>query len=186
MALQLHPGLRLNTQAWDGVKLTPSNRRMAAIMDEIGPAVLGRAVAIHEAGHAVIGLVTGHHISELRLTGNGLNHGQTSWTRGPDTSLEDHLVMVAAGLAAQVRWLRELRASRQVLAYVERQADGDQEHARLVVRDYGLDRDVLRRAERRASELLTPHWKRIDELAYRLDLDNIVTGERTIRRIVGM
>ncbi|MFJ5922736.1 hypothetical protein ACIQF6_09025 [Kitasatospora sp. NPDC092948] len=180
---RLHSGLRLNTAAWEGVTLTPSNNRMRKILDEIGPAGLGRSVTIHEAGHAVVGLATGHRITGMQLTGNGLNHGQTQFAGANAVPLTEHVAMTTAGVQACTRWLRGIGASRHVMDYATDQAAADMDFIKRTVRAEGANPSaVLRDAQKIADRFLDRYWSQVEAVAYELDLRNSL-GESAIRSL---
>ncbi|MEU8516384.1 hypothetical protein AB0C76_33095 [Kitasatospora sp. NPDC048722] len=183
---RLHAGLRLNTAAWEGVELFPSNDRMRRIIDELGPAGLGRAVTIHEAGHAVVGLATGHRITGMSLTGNGLNHAQTSYDGARGLLVVEHLAMITAGIQAELRWLDAIDASRLARDYAQRQAATDMDDLRRTAEAEGVHADTaLRDARDCADRLLSRHWRAVEAVAYELDLRNSL-GEPEVRRLAGI
>ncbi|MFF2074619.1 hypothetical protein ACFVXG_07670 [Kitasatospora sp. NPDC058162] len=74
--------------------------------------LLRKAVAIHEAGHAVLALHLGTRLTSVSVADNlgreeGTAAGRTSYEPGQITPMRNVLLVSAAGERAQDRWLRE-------------------------------------------------------------------------------
>lgn len=131
--------------------------------------------AVHEAGHAVVGLLTGHPLYEVVVSDDQEN-GPGGWVRwGPwRVPVQDHLAMIWAGEQAALRWLTESdlddRANR---IDVHSAAASDVTEIADVAGRHRVD-PMASRSE--AAKMVLKHWPAITALADALTIRRRMTG----------
>jgi hypothetical protein len=139
-----------------------------------------QVAAIHEAGHAVLGVLAGHrllsvHIRPDRSDGAaGHAGGAVNWKLAP-ISVLDHLSMTAAGEHAVLRWLRNHHMDTPT-NIIDARFGGlhDLIQAATLTVEHGRR---LRTGHDHADRLLREHWDQVERVAALLVAESRVPGD---------
>ncbi|MGP4114673.1 hypothetical protein ACTWP5_27655 [Streptomyces sp. 4N509B] len=160
--------------ALDAVGWTPQQAQPRAVTADQHH----RMVAIHEAGHAVIGMLAGIHIEFAETTCGRLRGGQYEGrTRMGATTVApfEYAVVALAGRAADIRWRREHGLPD------DEGSPADWKIAMAAAKTAGCRlTQVVEESDRRVAR----HWRQIAAVADVLHLQQRLTGA-DIARIAG-
>jgi hypothetical protein len=161
---------------------------------------LRRYLAVHEAGHAVIGVLGGGRIASMKIAAD-LGYGPAShdspipehgaatidW-RSTTVKIEALLRMTTAGEVAQQRWLRgqglwtpDRAWVVEILAVHDRSAAQEAVHSLggelAFAEPYPPDATRWQSFRAQTADLLTQHWPAVLELAEALDKQTSLNGD---------
>ncbi len=162
-------------EAVDGNK-KDAQRLLAKRLQEIGRGTLAmpritKAVAFHEAAHAVIRVAVGlgPTTTEVRPDGSGISHGLGAITSKNQFEVWDLVAVGLAGTFAEARVTKQSVGSIVLSGGMHDWQDQGDRIRWLVATGYAADEHAAwRRAEEEATQRVNEHWPSIEKLAKHL------------------
>jgi hypothetical protein len=163
-------------------------RRLAAeVTAALGmePRLLRLISAVHEAGHAIVGVTVGFEVTEARVEsldviGTGGDEVTADFGTGWDVPLSDLLTWKAAGYEASFIWLqgRGIDGAEEPYDFALNTLAGDDINSSLAAcRRTGMPHLTMQYGIEGAALILTHRWRAVLMLAYALARRGVLAGD---------
>jgi hypothetical protein len=165
---------------------TAEQRRLAAeVTAALGmePRLLRLISAVHEAGHAIVGVTVGFEVTEARaetVEAIGSNVVTVDFGSGRDVPLSDLLSMKAAGYQASFTWLQGRGIDGAEAPYdfaLNTLAADDINSSLATCRRLGRPDLTMQGGIEGAALILTHRWRAVLRLAYELARRGVLSGD---------
>jgi hypothetical protein len=159
------------------VRLSDSNYNLnLRTLPDLDDATYNSLLAVHEAGHLLVGFHAGHVARLANVKGRGSSDvgGCVLWEDG-QVDLDKHLAVLWAGQMAMARRMQELGISEPYdMIDCYWLAEDDTNRARRLIAQYSAPYNL---GQHLAATLLEARWDKVSALAGRLQMCQVLEGD---------